>query len=439
MKNRKTNFLDRLFFNNKFLMVFSVLLAIVLWAVVKVNSSETSTRVLTDVKVNLDTSLAQENDYIAFYDSDSLSVNVEVSGSSYNINTYSLKRDNISVEATAGYVDSAGYKTLNLSAHADNSDVDVVKITPSSITVFFDRSDTQTFNVEARLTNTESQLANNGYIIGQPIPSVSTVDVTGPATVLDKITKVYFDATLDESQLPLTATTEVSATIAYDLEHERETGFLVCEDLDSGSNTATVTIPVNREATVETTVKFINQPAYFDENPPAVTISPAKVKISLNAEDDSEELSSFNVGTVDFHTLKNEVNTLSFAPDKKNTQLIDDVSKFRVEIDLSSLSSVKLDATTSNVVFLNQSADYKYEALLENVGLDQVTIVGPAASLKKLHAEDLQIAINVSSIAKASSTAHAVKITNISIQPSDINDCWVYGTYRARVRMTKKG
>ena len=66
---------------------------------------------------------------------------------------------------------------------------------------------------------------------------------------------------------------------------------------------------MNREATVETTVKFSNQPAYFDENPPAVTISPAKVKISLNAEDDSEELSSFNVGTVDFHTLKNEHRT----------------------------------------------------------------------------------------------------------------------------------
>ena len=437
MNNRKTNFFEKVFYSNKFLMVFSLLLAIILWAIVKANYSETTTRVITDVKVDLDTSLAQENDYMPFYDADDLNVAIEVSGRSYNINTYSLKHDDISIEATSGYIDAAGYKTLYLTAHVEGNDIEVVKITPSFITVFFDRSATETFNVEARVLNDSAKLENEGYIIGQPVPSEKTVDITGPVTVLAKINKVFFDAKLNNDQLPLTSTVSVDAAISYDLDHERENSFLVCENVGTGGSKATVTIPVNRVATVETSVKFVNQPAYFDENPPKVTISPAQVKLSYNA-DETEEPTTYNNGTVDFHTLQNKVNTQTFERDEKNMQLIDEVSEFKVSIDLSSFSSIQIDATKSNVVFLNQQSDYKYTASLDDVGLDKVLVIGPAASLKKITPEDLQIEINVSSLTRPSSLAHAVKITNISIQSEDVNDCWISGNYRARVSMTAK-
>lgn len=434
MKHEKIRFFEKLFYNNKFLMVFSVVLAIILWAVVKVNYSETTTRTISDVKITLDTKLAAENDFSAFTGQNGLYADVEVSGKAYNINTYSLTRDDIQLDAASGYIDAPGYKTMNLSAKINEPDVNLVRISPSSVTVFFDRVRTETFNVEARLTNDPASLANSGYIIGQPVPSVNTVRVSGPATVLEKIEKVYFEATLDETALPLTSTTEVFARIAFDLDRERDAGYLTCENVGTDANPASVTIPVNRESTVETTVKFVNQPSFFDETPPKFSVSPQHVTVVYNAD---ESLSpSFNVGTIDFRKLSNKVNTFTFQVDESEAALLkDEIQSFVVQVDLSNFSAREIDATQSNVVYLNQAQGTHYKANLSGKGLEKVKLIGPAASLSKITPEMLQIEINVSALNPARTGAQTIKITNISIASDEINDCWVYGSYKASVQM----
>lgn len=437
MKNKKFLF-EKVFYNNKFLMVFSVILAIVLWSVVKINYSDNTKRIISDVKITVDDSLALENDYTMFVESESLYVDVEVSGRAYDINSYSLSRDDIVVEAISGYVDSAGYKTLNLTAKIENADVDVVKVSPSNVTVFFDRTKTEEFNVEARLTNKIESLSTGDYSVGQPVPSVNTVSVTGPASVVDRISKVYFTATLYEKELPLTANKEVSAEIEFDVEKERDAKFLVCDNVGTEGNLATVTIPVSKFQNVETFVKFINQPPVFNDTPPKVKIIPAKVDISYSPED--EEYSSFNVGTVDFKNLSNGLNSFDFEVDEKTAAILvdKDIKTFKVQVDLSSYRSKTIDASTSKVVFLNQSADFKYSADLANSGLDKVKVYGSAASLSKITADNLQIEINVSSLDTEVEKGQKVKISNISIQSDEINDCWVGGNYTAKVKVSAK-
>ena len=436
--NNKKGFFEKIFYNNKFLMVFSVVMAVVLWAVVKINYSDNTTRTISDVKISVDDSLARENDYIMFADSDSLYVDVQVSGRAYDINAYSLSRDEIIVEATSGYIDSAGYKTLNLTARTEDADVDVVKVSPSSVTVFFDRTKTEEFNVEARLTNDIESLSSDGYYVGQPVPSVSTVSVTGPASVIDRISNVYFTATVDEKSLPLTATKEVGAEIDFDLERKRDAQFLVCDNVGNDVNPATVTIPVSVIKSVDTSVKFVNQPSFFNNNPPKYTITPSSVDISFNPED--EEYNTFNVGTIDFRKLSNKVNTFEFDVDEKVSSLLvdKDIKSFKVTVDLSSFKSKTIDASASNVVFLNQSPDYRYTASLENSGLDKVVVFGSDAGLSKIKADNLQIEINVSSLDTAVKTGQSVKISNISIRSEDITDCWISGTYRAVVSVSDK-
>ena len=67
------------------------------------------------------------------------------------------------------------------------------------------------------------------------------------------------------------------------------------------------------------------------------------------------------------------------------------------------------------------------------MGLDSVTIIGPKSSLEKITADMLQIEINVSSLRTDFTGYQRVSISNISISSEEINDCWVYGSYRARV------
>ena len=77
MKN-KSGLFEKLFYNNKFLAVFSFLLAVVLWATVKINVSDNTTRTISNIKVNIDTSLLDENDFKVFVSEEDLLVDVKV-------------------------------------------------------------------------------------------------------------------------------------------------------------------------------------------------------------------------------------------------------------------------------------------------------------------------------------------------------------------------
>ena len=81
MKNIKTDksFLNGLFYNDKFLAVFCVIIAIGLWATVKINYSADTVRVMNDLKVNIGET-AQELEFTAFVDEEDLLVDVEVTG-----------------------------------------------------------------------------------------------------------------------------------------------------------------------------------------------------------------------------------------------------------------------------------------------------------------------------------------------------------------------
>lgn len=431
-------FLTRIFHNNKFLLVLSVVLAIAFWAAVKVNYSDNSTRTISDVKVTLDTARAEENDFTAYYNEDDLLVDIVVSGKSFNINSYALTRDDIVIDASFGYVDAAGNKTINLTPRINSTDVEIVRITPSTLTIFFDRAKREELNVEARLTNEQESLVADGYVVGQPVPSFNTVTVSGPASIVDQLSKVYFNATIDKKALPLTATQEVPATLSYDLQSKRNAGYLTCESINSDTNPPTVTIPVNKVATVDTAVKFINQPDVFVDTPPKVTISPRTVSIIYN--DAEESYDTFNVGTIDFKTLENKVNTFKLQADEKSAALLESAKEnnFEVKVDFSAYQKQEIDASTSSVVLLNQSKNYKYEVDADAVDLRSVTVIGPAESLATLTAENLQIEINVSALDVNGGRRQSVPVSNISIQSDTVKDCWVFGDYKVNIRVREK-
>ena len=170
MNKGKKSSIESLFYNNKFLMVFSIVVAVLLWANVRINYSADVTRTLSDVKVSITDNISLPEDYKVFFDEEELYVEVEVSGKAYNVNQRALTKDDIIVETAGSYVDSSGHKTLNLTAKiADTStvtDVNIKKISPSSITVYFDKEVTDTFNVVANLENDIKTLATDKFTVG---------------------------------------------------------------------------------------------------------------------------------------------------------------------------------------------------------------------------------------------------------------------------------
>ena len=443
MSKKRKSITEALFYNNKFLMIFSIVVAVAIWATVKINYSAEVTRSISDIKISMNTTFSQSGDFEAFMGDADLLADVEVSGKAYNINQYALSKDDIVVEASSTYIDSAGYKVLTLSARLAEgsgvSGVEVTRVEPSTITIFYDRKATSTFNVEARLDNDLDNIVDSKLTVGQPVPSMSTIEVTGPATILNKLTKVYFDAQINESDLPLSTTKEVPAEISYQLDRASEGKYLVCESINDESNPATVTIHIYVTKKFETAGKFVNQPAIYADSNPAYSINPSSVKILYNSNDE-EKIDKLYVGTIDFSNVSNKNSVFEFEIDEKvGANIVDKfVDKFTVSLDMSDMDKMELSEIPGKVVLINQDENYNYSIDYEMSSLDSIQIIGPKESLEKITAEDLQIEINVSSLSMQRASKQIMEVSNISIQNKNIDDCWVYGKYKVAITVTPK-
>ena len=418
--------------SNITIIIISLLLSVAIWSVVKINFSEETTKTLTDIRVALDSSHAEENSFYPFYDENDLLVSVQISGKSYDINSKSFSASDIVVEASSGYIDSAGYKVLNLTASSTNSDITVVSVAPSSVTVFYDRKDTRAFDVEARLTNDVKAVAADKYTIGKLVPNPSTVEVEGPATVISEIKKVAFVATIKDEDLPLTETKELNASIEYEIEGNRGAGMLTCVGIDEKNSPATVTVPISNIQRIPTSVNFINLPEYFSNSTVPVRISPESVDVSFSGTEES--VSTVVIGTIDFRELKNAKNRFTFdAASSQVYTVLSDVKSFEVTVDLSSYSSKKITTVPQNIIFIGQDDAKSYAVSDIENACPTVTVIGPAETLKKLDAESLQVEVNVSSL-DAKGERLRCDVTNITIP--DFGDCWAYGEYNCYINVS---
>ncbi len=435
MKNQNSNksLIDRLFYNNRFLAVFCAVMSVVLWATVKINYSADTQRTVSDVKVNM--SETSENlDFTAFVSPEDLLVDVEISGKAYNINAKALTKDDIVVEASNTFVDSAGYKSITLTARvADTAsgDFEITKITPSVITVYYDRKVTDTFNVIARLENDVEVTVKKGFTLGEAVPSMNTVDVTGPATILSGLKNVYFDAVIDESKLPLASSEELPAKLSYPVSRESDSKYLTCTSVDNEANPATVTLPVYATKTVPVTVKFINQPK--DMETPEFSVYPSEVEIIYNPKDEAK-FSEFSAGTIDFRKLDNTYNsfTIKIDHEKIPVKLTNkDISGFEIGVDLSGYSKKKVSYSVANVLYLNKQEGMVY-SLEEGQGPGEITVIGPSDNINKIKSDDIRIEINVSALNVSRARGQLLE-ANITVDNSKYKDCWVYGEYQAYV------
>lgn len=435
MKNKTSNksFIDSFFYNNKFLAVFCAVMSVVIWATVKINYSADTQRTVSDIKVNL--SAASENlDFTAFVSEEELLVDVEVSGKAYNINAKALTKDDIIVEASNSFIDSAGYKVITLAARVAETatgDFEIVKISPSTITVYYDREVTDTFNVVARIINEDEMTVKEGFSLGEAVPSMSTVEVTGPATILSGMKNVYFDAVIDESKLPLASSEELAATLSYPVSRESDSKFLTCKSIDDKSNPATVTLPVYASKAVPVTVKFINQPKGMEV--PEYRVYPSEVEIIYNPKDEAK-FTEFSAGTIDFKKLDNTVNSFTVEVDHEKipVKLSDkEITEFEIDVDMSGYSKTTVSYSVANVLYLNKQDGMVY-SIEEGEGPGVITVIGPDDQLSKLKPDDIRVEINVSAINNSRATGQLLD-ANVTVDNSKLDDCWVYGEYSAFV------
>ncbi len=438
MKKGKKSLSEKLIYNNKFVMLVSVVMAVAIWVSVKVNYSTEITRVVKDVRISLNTSMSEQTGYKGFIDEEELYVDVEISGKAYDINSNVIGQDDVIVTASEVYVDAAGSKLLSLSARVEGgkggNTAQIVSVTPSQIMVYYDREISEEFSVEPRLTNDTQKLVDENYHFGGLAVTKNTVKVTGPEEILTKIDTVYLTATVDESELPLKRNIVLDSHAEFNFRSPVDPQYLKWIRVEG--DTPAINVVVKAKKNIPTTIKYINNPSAYKADDANVKIDPANVTILGSAEASS---SYFLVHTVDFSELSNIKNEFEYSIDEVQSKekLSDEtVESFRVTIDFSHLKSRKFNPDECTKVYVGENEGYNYDADFSDFENNEIIVIGPGEILSGLTAEDIKIEIDVENLLQTRNRSNIVEVSKISISDEYKADCWVYGTYTVMVSAT---
>lgn len=420
MKKEKLT-LHGIFMNNKFVLVFSILLAIVIWGAASMTVAPEDTRVIEHIKVTIDEN--EDSGYKIFGYEDTY-VDVTVKGRRYLISSGALSAEDIAVVAKGKYVDYSGKQTLNLTATVKgNNDVKITDISETSIVVYYDAPKTATFPVEVKLKS-DTEIVPEGYTNFDPIASVSNVTVTGPATEINKIEKILAEVSLDYS---LTETTALEAELRAVTGNGSEAKYVSFED---DLSDFTVTVPVSKVVELPVSVRYLNMPGYYNDNMLEVNFYPKTVKVAA-AQSVLDDMESLNIGTIDFNTLSNKNNKFIFSLSEiEEVKIVDNITEVKVTVNGYPMSKKKFNVSSANVTFLNIGEGYK--ATLVDKNISKVQLIGPSNSLNALD-EEKQLFAKID----LSGATEGVRDYKATIYIQDDNRCWVYGEYTTRVRITK--
>ncbi len=254
-------FFSRLFEKDVVVKITSLAAAIVIWFVISVSAYPTMEKPVYNVPVQI----ALEGTYADSYGLQAMSVsaetvNIVVEGNREQVGN--LSADELTAVASAENVMYAVEYSLPLEIMCSSGkEFDVIKIEPSSVTVDFDMIVSKEIEIVPELSGVS---AADGYFIdGEDsvvvVPNIVTV--TGPAEVVESITKasavVSEDASLTKTEDFRTSAVKLyrGTTAVSDEEKER---------LSFDKTDFTVHVPVYGKKTVKLNVRITNAPDSFN-------------------------------------------------------------------------------------------------------------------------------------------------------------------------------
>lgn len=420
--------LNKLLYDNRFLMVFSVIAAIVIWAVSVVYLTPETDKTIDNVPVKIETSgLSESNNLKAYYDAD-YRVNVVVRGQRHIVDSVEEIKDDLVVYANTSFVSVPGTHTLKLDidTNSANPQYEIISVSLEEIDVYFDTETQLEFKIEPLITGDDGVVAD-GYIQGDMVVSgTDKVTVSGPSGEVKAIKNVFAVASVDD---PLTQ----SAVISAKLNALDEDGNNVKYIKLSRDENVQVNVNVSKEAELTTDVGFTNIPSlYLEGNYPfEYTVTPGVAKFAVDESNISEETGSIEIGKIDFSQIQAGENAIAVDSSEINgLAVLNGSSVFNVTIDARGLSQKTVD----NIGVLKDKTAFIDAPAGKTVTVDQfnfesVTIVGPEESVSAYSADTVNLVVDLHDVEEESGTFE------VPVRIND-DDCWLYGEYTAVVTIS---
>lgn len=416
----KNNFkLSSLINSDAFVLIISLFAALVLWVWVAINVSPSTTRVIKDVKVNIDSTIPSQFGLEVFGETE-FKVDVTVEGKKYQISSAALSADDIIVTAQTNNVDSAGNRTLQLKAEVpEGADYKITTTSAKTIDVYFDTAKTVQMVIEPQIITDGFSVVDEGFTSGNINLSETSVSVTGPSTEINRIEKVVARLVLEKS---LSSNKSADAELVLLNDKDKSDFKYITMSIDK----VVLTIPVLRVKELKTVVAFKNAPDNFVVTPLSYTVSPSEDLFNISV-DDYNETSDFIVGTVDYRTLSPSNHVFTFLAEDLSVSEKSETKEFKVNVDMSGITQEYITCSSDSFVINNpQKKNYKVSSLNKSV-----IVVGKEKELEAITAENLKVEIDLSEI----DITQGQSVTVPAVVSVDNAGCWIYSTYFVEVSL----
>lgn len=419
MKKKKFS-LNKLFQNNKFLIVLALVISSITWVYMSMGTTNDTSVTISNIPIQIELPDQLGNNGLQVFSDTEQTATVTVTGSRAVLGSISTK--DITVTAATNGIDSAGTYQISLSAVKTNPSANfqiISTVTPSNVNVIVDYLRETSFPIQE---NVVYKVAD-GYYASTSLAS-KNITISGPQTEIAKIAKVSASAELDGTLDDSTSTT--ANIILYDKSGNKISTDLLKMEFD----TVEATISVLPEKTVKVVPEFVNKPDGLDLSDNMLSVEPSKILLAgpKNVLDSTD---SVKLESIDFATLSNkryeyDAQGINIPTDCKN---ISNSTAAKLILDLSDLS--KKTFTVDSFKVSGLSSKYKADVTQTNMS---VTVIGSEKELKDLKSSDIECVIDTSD---QSGTVGSVQMP-VTFKLKGTSTCWVSGSYKANITISEK-
>ncbi len=423
---RKKQRISDLFYDNRFLLVFSVLFAVIAWLIVATEFSETQ-NTISNVPVQINYSNISNTGNLQPFIDKEYTVDVTISGKRYIVESDDIK-DDILVVADTSLINSAGEfpLTLSVSSKSVRPEYEFVSVYPQKTEkITFDYLKSNTLNIEPKITFNHNP-TKDGLFMGEatiPVSHVKTVEFSGPQTAVQRVVRVEARA---EHEGNLDKTTTIEATlVAVDENGNPVSGI----SFGKSSPRVNVTIPVYSKKELDITCSFSNLPYEYVGNIPfEYSVSPSVAMFAVN--DDNEDIDKAELTTkIDFTDLNVGENILPpIKADKSEFTgcgLLDEsITEFVITVNVSGVVSKSFKAKPENIIIENKPDGV--DVNFSEFQFSNLTVIGPEENISSLTDDNLVLIADFKDVDVSNVDSVAV--------PVRVYDgyCWSFGDYYAK-------
>lgn len=420
--SKKSLSFSSLMANNKIVFIFSLIVAVIFWCVISMSQTTEIEKEFQGVKVTIDDSLPKNNNLEIFGDSEFF-VDVTVKGLSYLINDHEFAHESIVVTASCSAVSTAGTYDLPLvcSIKGVSEEVEVVNLSARTVKATFDEKVTKTFAITEQIEEKEDFSIPEGLVKENPRLSVTSIDVSGPAREISKVSavKAYIELS---GEMKSTITSE--AEIIFESSSGKlDSSYFTLENTEP----VYITIPLNQVGTYKTAIDFIGIPQAFRGEGIDYSINPDEIDISVLTGVGETHINDSNeilVGTIDFSEINNKVNEITVTNEFLASEPVD----FNVVIDMSLMDKrwIELPVDVSTV-------DLPEGVKVISTSVQSVQVVGPSASVMGID----KTAGYAVPVLDGIELTEGKQTVPAKIVLRTLTDSWVYGEYTVDIEVSE--